>query len=97
MQAFEKGKLRERNKEWIAIRGRIRTIQNKVKRLDLRYEHKDWLERNDLVEELRILKAKQLTISSVDPMDENYRRMKYVRYADDFVIGIASSKMMQNK
>jgi len=92
MQAFEKGKLRERNKEWIAIRGRIRTIQNKVKRLDLRYEHKDWLERNDLVEELRILKAKQLTISSVDPMDENYRRMKYVRYADDFVIGIASSK-----
>ena len=26
-------------------------------------------------------------------MDENYRRMKYVRYADDFIIGVIGSKV----
>lgn len=26
------------------------------------------------------------------PMDENYRRLKYVRYADDFLIGVIGSK-----
>ena len=27
-----------------------------------------------------------------DEMDENYRRLKYVRYADDFLIGVIGSK-----
>ena len=92
MEGFEKGKLRERNPEWTRIRGRIGTLQRKVKRLDERYGSTDWNERMRCVQEIQKLKAKQLTIPSVDPMDANYRRMKYVRYADDFVIGIAGSK-----
>lgn len=89
---FERGKFRERNSEWKSIRSRIYTLQRKIKRLDERHGHKEWLERSEYVQEIQALKSKQLTISAVDPMDKNYRRMKYVRYADDFVIGIAGSK-----
>jgi hypothetical protein len=29
---------------------------------------------------------------SVDPMDPNFKRLRYCRYADDFMIGIIGSK-----
>ena len=34
------------------------------------------------------------TIPALDPMDENYLRVKYVRYADDFVVCIIGNKEM---
>ena len=33
-------------------------------------------------------------LPALDPMDKNYRRVKYVRYADDFVVCIIGSKAM---
>lgn len=38
------------------------------------------------------LEVERRNISSVDPYDENYRRCRYVRYADDFLIGFTGSK-----
>ena len=29
---------------------------------------------------------------SVDPMDPNFKRLRYCRYADDFLIGVIGSK-----
>lgn len=42
----------------------------------------------------RIKELKQLQIQTpyYDPMDVNYRRIQYVRYADDFIIGVVGSK-----
>ncbi|MFT8024860.1 group II intron reverse transcriptase/maturase, partial [Salmonella enterica subsp. enterica serovar Enteritidis] len=31
-------------------------------------------------------------ISSVDQMDPNFRRLRYCRYADDFLVGVIGSK-----
>src|SRR3546814_10218782 len=31
-------------------------------------------------------------IPSVDPMDPNFRRLRYCRYADDFLVGVIGSK-----
>ena len=38
------------------------------------------------------LEVERRDIPSVDPYDENYRRCRYVRYADDFLIGFTGSK-----
>ena len=33
-----------------------------------------------------------MSVDSADPMDESYRRVVYIRYADDFLIGVIGSK-----
>ena len=38
------------------------------------------------------LEVERRNIPSVDPSDKNYRRCRYVRYADDFLIGFTGSK-----
>ena len=38
------------------------------------------------------LKKQQLQTPSVEPFDENYRRLRYTRYGDDFILGFIGSK-----
>ncbi len=92
MENFDMGKIRDRNKEYMRIRSEISALSRKVKRLDERNGHQLWENREVLIQSIEEFKRKQVLIPSVDPMDKNYQRMKYVRYADDFVIGIAGSK-----
>lgn len=92
MKKFAKGKIRVKNADYIKMRSSISTLSRKVKKLDERNGHQFWEGREELILTIQELKTKQIGIESIDPMDENYRRMKYVRYADDFVIGIAGSK-----
>lgn len=42
--------------------------------------------------EVRRLSKEMSKLPSKEPMDENYKRLSYVRYADDWVIGITGSK-----
>lgn len=51
------------------------------------------LERKDLdLSELKSLRVLLRKLKSKDPLDPNFRRLCYIRYADDFVIGIIGSK-----
>ncbi len=40
----------------------------------------------------KALKQKQLNMEATDPLDPGYRRLQYLRYADDFLVGIHGSK-----
>src|SRR6266700_161628 len=44
------------------------------------------------VEEVRRLEQQRRTLSSVDPYDPNYRRLRYCRYADDTLFGFIGPK-----
>ena len=48
--------------------------------------------RDGYKKEIREIEMKRLSIQRCNEMDANYRRLKYVRYADDFLIGIIGSK-----
>jgi group II intron reverse transcriptase/maturase len=51
------------------------------------------LERKDLdLSEVKSLRITQRRLKSKDPMDPSFRRLCYIRYADDFVIGIIGSR-----
>lgn len=72
------------------------------KPLDMRRGKQEWLKRNESKiseEKYREVKAKiqeinahLRTIPYGDPMDSEYRRIVYVRYADDFLIGVIGGK-----
>jgi group II intron reverse transcriptase/maturase len=86
---FDKGKRRTRNKEYDKL-----NATHYYRRKLLR---QDWHLLNDyrkqcLMEEVKELENKFRSMNSTLPMDENFKRLQYVRYADDFIIGIIGSK-----
>lgn len=76
---FNKGKVRALRKEYIALRGRKARAKTRAQRSG------NWTEYKTLQQELS-------QTACADPQDPNYRRLRYVRYADDFLIGINGSK-----
>jgi group II intron reverse transcriptase/maturase len=50
------------------------------------------IERKALVNAIKAVDKERVQISYGDEMDESYRKIKYVRYADDFLIGVVGSK-----
>lgn len=49
-------------------------------------------EQERIVQELRRMELERQTVPYFEPFDPNYRRLQYVRYADDFLIGVIGSK-----
>lgn len=72
------------------------------KPLDKRRGKQEWLKRNEhkispeqkvaVNAEISEINQYLRTIPYVDPMDNGYKRLVYVRYADDFLIGVIGSK-----
>lgn len=72
------------------------------KQLDVRRGKEEWLKRNEstvskekrdeVIKQIQNINQYLRSTSYGNPMDENYKRVVYVRYADDFLIGIIGSK-----
>lgn len=83
--------------------GKGRKINPAYKKpLDVRRGKQEWLKRNSakiseekrqkVMAEIRELNNYLSTVPYSDPMDTEYKRVVYVRYADDFLIGVIGSK-----
>ncbi|WP_165044670.1 group II intron reverse transcriptase/maturase [Dysgonomonas sp. ZJ709] len=86
IQNFDKGKGRKRNEQSVSLGYKRRWIVEKLKVV------RNEAEKAELIKRFKANKRESILFSSGDEMDENYKRLKYVRYADDFLIGIIGSK-----
>ena len=80
---FYKGKIRPPNPEYRQVSKRKWGIRKK-----LRQQGKT----PDLVKQLREAEKRQKELPSKDMFCENFKRLRYCRYADDFIIGLIGSK-----
>ena len=85
-QKFRKGTVRRRNKDICKLNNRVHYLKKRIN------EVKDAGKISAMIDELRTKQRQILTMPSGADMDENFRRLKYVRYADDFLIGVIGTK-----
>ena len=85
-QSFKNGGKRRRNSDAIKLSCKKYRLCKKLK------EAKDETVRKQLIGEIEEINRKRKHVPASDPMDDSIRSMKYVRYADDFLIGSIGSK-----
>ena len=83
---FNKGTVRSRNKGICKLNSRVHYLKRRINEVE------DVNVRTRMVEELHEKQKLILTMPSGNDMDVNFRRLKYVRYADDFLIGVIGTK-----
>jgi group II intron reverse transcriptase/maturase len=85
-QTFNKGEKRHRSTEARRFEKKKRCLKQKLE------TEKDESSRKELIKAIREVEKERTKYPHGDEMDTNWRRMKYVRYADDFLIGVIGSK-----
>lgn len=86
---FNKGSKRRINPEY---KHKLDVCRGKEERLKRNLDKYSDEEIASLKKEIRERRNELKTIHYADPMDETFRRITYVRYADDFLIGVIGSK-----
>ncbi len=85
-QSFDKGKKRKPTKESKRLETKIKMLRKTLK------SEEDESRKAELNRQIKEVQEHQLSIPYSDAMDEDFRRIKYVRYADDFLIGVIGNK-----
>ncbi|MGO9429010.1 reverse transcriptase domain-containing protein [Rhodoblastus sp.] len=89
--AFEKGTIRATNPEYGRLAARIAKQRSRLKRIRTRDDADEALIKVVLAK-IDALSKQLRAIPSRDAMDAGYRRLRYCRYADDFLIGVIGGK-----
>lgn len=87
---FRKGKGRRKNKAYTKFAGKVESLRKMYR--ELKENHADQSTLTMIRKEIKILKRKMTELKARDPMDQDYKRLWYCRYADDFLIGVIGSK-----
>lgn len=91
MAIFNKGKKRAIFPEYRRATDRLFRLRRQVERLRAS-EVPDQGAITSLLDEIGRLSARCRTMPATDSFDPSYRRLRYCRYADDFIIGVIGSK-----
>ena len=83
---FDMGTKRRPGKESNDLANERKRTVRKLKKV------KDGTEKAALVARLKAIEQERAAFPNGDEMDESYRRLKYIRYADDFILGVIGSK-----
>lgn len=86
IQNFDKGERRKHNPLSSALSTRRCRAVNNLKNVV------EETARKKIIEQIKEIDKQKIQFHYGDEMDKDYRRMKYIRYADDFLIGIIGSK-----
>jgi group II intron reverse transcriptase/maturase len=87
IQRFNKGKQRKLNPEYRKYHSRVYRAKKKLASPDLTDD-----QRNQLRENVKEWDKKKRQIPHSDPMDSRFKRLVYVRYADDFMLGVMGGR-----
>jgi group II intron reverse transcriptase/maturase len=88
--AFDQGKKRKPHPRYAALGRRIRRLRQQIDRF--REEGGDEAMVRPLFGQIKAYQKERRAVPSVDPMDPDFRRLRYCRYADDFLISVIGSK-----
>lgn len=83
---FNKGDRRKRTTEYRKNEVSLRNARSALKNAA------DGTEKQNAIALIRQLEKERVNIPHSDPMDKNYARLFYVRYADDWLCGVIGSK-----
>lgn len=87
---FDKGRKRRPLPRYVALEWRVRRLRRKIERR--RAEGAEQAEIDAALAKIKAINKERRKVPSVDPMDPNFKRLRYCRYADDFLIGVIGSK-----
>lgn len=86
---FRKGEKRAVNKEYKRREHLVYWHKKKLKKV---WDGLSDEEKTEGIKKYKTLKQNLLAVDFANPMDTSYKRIQYVRYADDFIIGVIGSK-----
>ena len=86
---FDKGSKIKRNPEYIKLDNQARRLK---KKFDKSWSGMTKSKRREQAKILKNLKMKKLKVNPQVSSDEGYKRLQYIRYADDFILGVIGSK-----
>lgn len=87
---FDRGLKRRANPAYAALTRRIHKLRREIDALRAAGAGEALI--RPLRDEIRERQRERRSVPAVDPMDPGFRRLRYCRYADDFLIGIIGSK-----
>jgi group II intron reverse transcriptase/maturase len=91
MEDFKRGKKRMKSAEYAAVEQKLKYQRYKV----CAPEHWKIMtdsQKGQAVQKIRDIRATMLGLDYSDPQDSGYRRLFYIRYADDWICGVIGAK-----
>ena len=91
MENFKSGTVRENYKPYGQLHEKIRWLKNGKIKSEI-WNKMSEKEKNEYLKSVKRMVNEKFQMPAKNPMDNNYKRLQYVRYADDWLCGVIGSK-----